>query len=66
MCVQMAMGGALLGIGKRNRQLNKAAIIVAKAIGPLDYGPDNNCDPFDVESHLKSDYIRKKFAKQTG
>ena len=35
--VRVGMGGALLGIGKRNRKLNAAAIKVAKAIGPIHF-----------------------------
>ena len=64
MWVREAMSGALLGIGKRNQQLNKAAIRAAKAIGPvdIDYGDDNRCEPVDVLKHLTSDYLKEKFA----
>lgn len=41
--VRAAMGGALMGIGKRNKKLNKAAISVAKEVGPISYGDDTNC-----------------------
>ncbi len=59
--VKGAMGGALLGIGKRSIKLNKAALKLAKAIGPIQIGADNsNCEPFDVVKHLTSDYIKKK------
>jgi 3-methyladenine DNA glycosylase AlkD len=61
--IRGAMGGALMGIGKRNKMLNQAAIQAAKAIGPIgpiDYGGDNNCEPLDVVKHLTSDYIKKK------
>ena len=60
--VRGAMGGALIGIGKRNKTLNKAAIRAAKAIGPIeiDYGDDNCCEPLDVLKHLTSDYLMKK------
>ena len=58
--VRAAMGGALMGIGKRNRELNKAAIRAAEAIGPIDYGVDNGCEPLDVFKHLTSDYLKKK------
>jgi 3-methyladenine DNA glycosylase AlkD len=57
--VRAAMGGALIGIGKRNKKLNKAAIKVAKGIGPIDYG-ETSCEPLDVLKHLTSDYLRKK------
>ncbi len=62
MWVKEAMVGALLGIGKRNTKLNKAAVRAAKAIGPvdIDYGDDNSCEPFDVVKHLTSDYLKKK------
>ncbi|MCH5376136.1 MAG: hypothetical protein JJ992_19365 [Planctomycetes bacterium] len=63
MWVREAMTVALLGIGKRNRELNKAAIRAVKAIGPVDvdYGDDNSCEPLDVLKHLTSDYLTKKF-----
>lgn len=65
MWVREAMNGALMGIGKRNKKLNKAAISAAKKIGPVDvdYGEDNSCEPIDVLKHLTSDYLQKKFAK---
>lgn len=63
MWVRESMNGALMGIGKRNRKLNKAAIKAVKAIGPVDvnYGDDNSCEPLDVLKHLTSDYIKHKF-----
>lgn len=62
MWVRESMNGALMGIGKRNRALNKAAIKAVKAIGPVDvdYGDDNSCEPLDVLKHLTSDYIKDK------
>ena len=62
MWVRESMNGALMGIGKRNKKLNKAAIRAAKAIGPvdIDYGDDNSCEPLDVLKHLTSDYVKKK------
>ena len=59
--VKESLLGALMGIGKRNRKLNKAAIRAAKAIGPVevDYG-DTGCEPLDVLKHLTSDYLTKK------
>jgi 3-methyladenine DNA glycosylase AlkD len=64
MWVRESMAGALLGIGKRNKELNQAAIRAAKAIGPIDvdYGDDNRCEPVDVLKHLTSDYLKKKFS----
>jgi len=63
MWVREAMNGALMAIGKRNEELNKAALQAARAIGPVDvdYGDDNNCEPLDVLKHLTSDYLKKKF-----
>ena len=65
MWVREAMNTALMGIGKRNKVLNKAAIAAAKAIGPvdIDYGDDNACEPLNVLKHLTSDYITAKLAK---
>ena len=61
--VRVAMGAALMGIGKRNKELNQAAVAAAKAIGPIDYGADNNCEPLDVHKHLTSDYLKKKLGQ---
>jgi len=60
--VRAAMSGALMGIGKRNLKLNKAAIKAAKAIGliEVDYGSDNSCEPLDVMKHLTSDTTIRK------
>lgn len=62
MWVREAMNTALMGIGKRNKRLNQAAVKAARAIGPvdIDYGDDNSCEPLDVLKHLTSDYITKK------
>ncbi len=54
-----AMAGALMGIGKRNLELNRAALKVARAIGPIDFDP--KCDPMDVAKHLDNESIREKF-----
>jgi hypothetical protein len=48
----LAMGTALMGIGKRSKKLHAAALAVAKKIGPIDFDPDGNCPPFDVVRHL--------------
>ncbi|MCH8192963.1 MAG: DNA alkylation repair protein [Planctomycetes bacterium] len=59
--VKEAMNATLIGIGKHNVKLNKAAIRAVKAIGPLDIDyPDSNCEPINVMKHLTSDYLRKK------
>ena len=56
----LSMGSALMGIGKRSKWLNAAALKVAKKIGPMDFDPDGSCEPFDVTKHLTSNYIKKK------
>lgn len=58
--VRMSMAGALLGIGKRTKALNRAALRVAKKIGPIDFDPSGKCDPFDAAGHLTSDYLKRK------
>jgi 3-methyladenine DNA glycosylase AlkD len=59
--VRVAMGGALMAIGKRNKKLNAAAIRAAKAIGPIHFTDgDKKCEPMDVLKHLTSDYLRGK------
>ena len=59
--VQVAMGGALLGIGKRNAILNVAALKIANKIGSIQIESDNReCEPFTVVKHLTSDYIKNK------
>ncbi len=62
MWVREAMNTALMGIGKRNKKLNRAAVRAAKAIGPLqiDYGADNDCQPLNVLKHLTSDQLQQK------
>ena len=55
------MGGALLGIGKRNALLNKEALELATQLGPIDFNEgDKKCDPLDVVKHLTSDYLKQK------
>jgi len=59
--VRLAMGGAVMGIGKRNKKLNKVAVKLAKRISPIEYDAgDTSCEPFDILKHLTSDYIKKK------
>jgi 3-methyladenine DNA glycosylase AlkD len=58
--VLMPMAGALTGIGKRTRKLNRAALKVARQIGPIDFDPDGSCDPFDAVKHLTGEYVKKK------
>ncbi|NNJ96243.1 MAG: hypothetical protein HKP12_03715 [Gammaproteobacteria bacterium] len=56
----MSMATALMGIGKRSKELNAAALKVAVKIGPIDFDPDGRCEPMDVAKHLTSNYIEKK------
>ena len=59
--VKLAMGGTLMGIGKRNVTLNQAALSLAQELGPIDFNEDGGkCDPFDVVKHLTSDYLKEK------
>ena len=58
--VRGSMAAALMGIGKRNKTVNQAAIKVAKRIGPVHWDDDSNCEPFDVLKHLTSDYLKQK------
>ena len=66
MWVRESMNTALLGIGKRNLKLNRAAVKAAKAIGPvdIDYGDDNSCEPLDVLKHLTGASVQNKLKKQ--
>ncbi len=59
--VRDAMSLALLGIGKRNSTLHRAALEAAVAIGPIrvDYGA-NFCEPLDLVKHLSSDRLKSK------
>ena len=56
--LRMAMGGALIGIGKRSKALNTAARLAAQEMGPIP--GKSGCDPLDVMKHLTSPYIVKK------
>jgi len=56
------MNSVLLGVGKRNKRLNKAAVSAARRISPIDidYRDDSECEPLDVLKHLTSDNLKKK------
>lgn len=58
--VRGGMSTALMGIGKRNRRLNQAAIKVAKRIGPVTWDDETECEPFDVLKHLTAAHLREK------
>jgi 3-methyladenine DNA glycosylase AlkD len=63
--VLLAMGAALMGMGKRNRKLNAAALKVAKNIGPIEFetAEGSKCDPFDVVKHLNNPWLNQKLGK---
>lgn len=59
--VRLAMGLALMGIGKRSAALNRAALKVAQAVGPIAFtSVSGDCDPFDVAKHLTTDRLKEK------
>ena len=59
--MRVSMGAALMGIGKRNLELNTEALRVAKLLGPIDFNEDGQkCDPMNIEKHLTSDYLKQK------
>jgi 3-methyladenine DNA glycosylase AlkD len=59
--LRLAMGSALMGIGKRSATLNAAALRVAERVGPIEFESSSGaCDPFDVAKHLSSSRLRAK------
>ena len=54
------MATALMGIGKRSKALDSAALEAVVRIGPIDFDPDRRCNSVDITKHLTSDYLRKK------
>jgi hypothetical protein len=55
------MGAALMGIGKRSAILNRAALKVARAVGPIEFtSVSGDCEPFDIVKHLTSDRLKEK------
>jgi 3-methyladenine DNA glycosylase AlkD len=59
--VRLSMGAALMGIGKRSAALNKAALKVARDVGPIEFtSASGKCEPFDVAKHLTTDRLREK------
>lgn len=60
--VRLAMGAALMGIGKRSAALNAAALKVARDVGPIEFtSASGKCEPFDVVKHLTSDRLKAKW-----
>lgn len=59
--VRLAMGSALMGIGKRSAALNAAALAVALEVGPIEFtSASGACEPFDVAKHLTTDRLKEK------
>ena len=59
--VRLSMGAALMGIGKRSPALNKAALKVARDVGPIEFtSVSGKCEPFDVAKHLATDRLKEK------
>lgn len=57
--VRMAMGAALMGIGKRSAVLNRAALEVARSVGPIAFtSASGECEPFDVVKHLTTERLK--------
>ncbi|TQV73662.1 hypothetical protein FLL45_12375 [Aliikangiella marina] len=61
--VRLSQGGALIGIGKRSKVLNKEAIEISRRVGPIKYSDgERKCEPLDVLKHLTSEQLKKKFS----
>lgn len=59
--VRLSMAAALMGIGKRSAVLNKAALKVARDVGPIEFtSTSGKCEPFDVAKHLTMDRLKEK------
>ncbi len=59
--VRLSMGAALMGIGKRSAVLNKAALKVARDVGPIEFtSASGECEPFDVAKHLTTNRLKEK------
>ena len=59
--VRLAMGTALMGIGKRSAALNEACLKVARDVGPIEFtSASGECEPFDVAKHLSADRLKEK------
>ena len=59
--VRLSMAAALMGIGKRTAVLNKAALKVARDVGPIEFtSASGKCEPFDVAKHLTTDRLKEK------
>lgn len=55
------MGTALMGMGKRSAALNRAALEVARRVGPIEFtSASGACEPFDVAKHLTTGRLKDK------
>jgi hypothetical protein len=57
---RLAMGTALMGVGKRTAALNAEALRIAREMGPIDWDPTGACEPFEVVKHLDNERLRQK------
>jgi len=58
---KLAMGVALMGIGKRNITLNQSALTLAATLSPIDFNEEGEkCAPFDIVKHLTSKTLKNK------
>ena len=58
--VRLSMAAALMGIGKRSTVLKRAALKVARAVGPIEFtSASGECEPFDVVKHLTTDRLKE-------
>ncbi len=65
--VRLSMGSTLMGIGKRSAVLNRAALKVARDVGPIEFtSASGECEPFDVVKHLTTDRLKKKLGVSVG
>lgn len=55
----MAMGSALMGMGKRSARLWPEALRLAKQISPIDWDATGACEPFDVVKHIDNERVRE-------
>lgn len=63
--VRLSMATALMGIGKRTAVLNKAALKVARDVGPIEFtSVSGKCEPFDIAKHLTTDRLKEKLGTQ--
>lgn len=63
--IRLAMGTALMGIGKRSAALNEAALAVARRVGPIEFTTaSGECEPFDVVKHLTTERLKARLGRR--